>query len=314
VGWLQPVLVTADGKTQWGPSLATPATLLPVERKPAKLVANFTEVPERTVRLKSVSSMTFSRGKLSEVDADKIDVDLLEVVEVGPEHVYQKIGYGPTTRIVSEVDGRPVKMHPETHKMLRALPPNFIILPASGGLKSRVSRNVNPKLLIALRKDFLECFTQVCSSLEAVMLPIPNRTLEPQGKFATNIALLLGGPDISGQQKSGLVTAKTIDLQLTCTYEGTRTRNEREEAVVTVAGRVKGRSKGTEGAKGDVVGKFSIDLAGGFVSLAQLKITTEIEAPGGEFRLTYALDVDLERQPGNPLDIKLPPERTAPKK
>jgi hypothetical protein len=314
VGWLQPVLATADGKSHWGPSLATPEKLVPVERKPAKFAVNFTEVPERTVRLKSVSSMTFTRGKLSEVDADKIDVDLLEVVEVGPEHVYQKIGYGPTTRIASEVDGRPVKMHPETHKMLRAMPPNFIILPASGGLKSRVSRNVNPKLPIALRKDFQGCFTQVCSSLEAVMLPIPNNTLAPQGKFTTNIALLLGGPDISGQQKSGTVVSKTIDLQLVCTHEGTRTRNEREEAVVSVVGRVKGRSKGTEGAKGDVSGKFGIDLAGGFVSFGQLKITTEIEAPGGEFRLTYALDVDLERRPGNPLNIQLPPERTAPKK
>jgi hypothetical protein len=314
VGWLQPVLLTADGKTHWGPSVATPANLLPLERKPAKLVANFTEVPERTVRLKSVTSMTLSRGKLSQVDADKLEVDLLEVVEVEPQHVYEKIGFGPTTKLVSEVDGRPVKMHPETPKMLRALPPNFIILTATGGLKSRVSRNVNPKLPIALRQDFAGCFSQLCTSLEAVMLPLPNRGMAPQGKFTTNIALLLGGPDVSGKQKGGQTVAKTIDLQLTCTYEGTRTRDEREEAVVTVAGQVKGRSKGTESAKGDVAGKFAVDLAGGFVSLAKLKITTEIEAPGGDVRLTYVVDVDLERQPGNPLNIKLPPERKAPKK
>src|SRR5262249_51529945 len=159
-----------------------------------------------------------TQGKLSQVDADKLHVDLLEVVTEEPDHIFMKVFFGPTTKIVSEVDGRPVKLHPETHKMLRALPPAFIIY-ASGGLKSRVSRNVNPKLPIALRKDFLECFTQFCSSMEAVMLPIPNRTLKPQGKFNTNIALLLGGPDISGAKKVGTVISKTVDLQLTCTYE-----------------------------------------------------------------------------------------------
>jgi hypothetical protein len=275
---------------------------------------NFTEVPERTVRLKSVTSMTFSRGKLSQVDADKLELDLLEVVKVEPQHVYQKIGYGPTTRIISEMDGRPLKMHPEAHKMLRAMPPDFIILPDSGGLKSRVSRLVNPKLPLALRSDFQSSFTQVCSSLEAVMLPIPNLTLQPQGVFTTKIALLVGGPDISGKQKAGTTVSKTIDLMLTCTYEGTRRRNDRDEAVVTVAGRVVGRSKGTERAKGDVSGKFGIDLAGGFVSMGQLKIASEIEDPGGQYRLIYALDVNLDRRPGNPLNIQLSPERTVPKK
>jgi len=100
--------------------------------------------------------------------------------------------------------------------------------------------------------------------------------------------------------------AKTVDLLLACTYEGTRTLNGREEALTTFVGRVKGRSKGTENAKGDVTGKYAVDVAGGFVSLVKINVTTEMEGPGGEFRFTYALDVDMDRQPGNPLNIPVP--------
>ena len=122
-------------------------------------------------------------------------------------------------------------------------------------------------------------------------------------------------PNITGANKGDTrVTAKTVDLVLTCTYEGTRVRNGREEAVLRVVGRVQGRSKVTEAAKGDVAGQFGVDVRGGFVSHAQLKITTELESRGGEARLTYATEVELDRQPGNPLRIAPQPKRKTSKK
>ena len=144
------------------------------------------------------------------------------------------------------------------------------------------------------------------------MLPVPSRDLEPLQTFDTKIALILGSPNIG--KGSGEVIAKTVDLVLNCTYEGTRVRNKREEALITVLGQVKGRSKGTERAKGDVAGRFAIDVEAGFVSLAQIKISTEIEGTGSDFRMTFALDVDLDRQPGNPLNIPPPTERKTPAK
>jgi hypothetical protein len=329
VCWLQPVFVTVENKTHWGPSLVTPASLIPVDRKPAKLAPVLEANSERTVKLKSVSTETFSKGKLSEISADKIDVDLLEVVTVEPTAILLRLSYGPTVKVSSEFQGRAQKMHPETEKMMRALPPSFIVT-KEAGLKSRISRNVNPKLDIELREDYASSFSQLCTSLEAAMLPIPARTFEPLEKYTTNVALLVGGavnkpapppPPKGGPApkgapapkgvpapKGGEVVTKTIDLNCECTYEGTRTRNNRTEALFTVVGQVKGRSKGTERAKGDVTGKFGVDLEGGFVSLAQIKIFTEIEI-GGDMRFSYSIDVDLDRQPGNPLKIQPPPER-----
>jgi len=308
VCWIQPVIVNGDNKTHWGPAVAAVSPLLPVERKPVNLAANFAKVPERTLTLKSVASVALGRGKVSEAATDKIDVSLLEVIDTNDKLPFIRISYGPTVNLASEVNGQPVKIHAETTKMFRALPPSYIVL-LDGGLKSRVSRTLNPKLPIQLRADYLDCYEQFCDSMEAVMMPIPSRDLEPLAEYDATVALLVsGGPSIGGGSGKGDRTeiAKTVDLKLRCTYQGMRTRSDREEAVVTFAGQVKGRSKGTEKAKGDVTGKYAVDIEGGFVSLVQIRVFTEIELPGGG-RLTFTLDVDADRGPGNPL--KIPPPR-----
>jgi hypothetical protein len=55
-----------------------------------------------------------------------------------------------------------------------------------------------------------------------------------------------------------------------------------------------------------VTGKYAVDIEGGFVSLVQIRVFTEIELPGGG-NLTATLDVDADRGLGNPL--KTPPPR-----
>ena len=172
-----------------------------------------------------------------------------------------------------------------------------------------MSRTLNPQLSIQLRADYLDWSGGFCGSMEAVMMPIPSRDLEPLAKYDATVALLVsGGPSIGGGSGKGDRTevGKTVDLKLRCTYQGQRMRNDREEAVVTFVGQVMGRSKGTEKAMGDVTGKYAVDLGGGFVSLVQIRVFTEIELPGGG-RLTFTLDVDADREPGNPL--KIPPPR-----
>ena len=144
-------------------------------------------------------------------------------------------------------------------------------------------------------------YTQLCNSLEAMMLPIPNRMLQPKGVFETNIPLIVGVGDSP--------KPKVVDLLLICTYEGTRQRNQRSEALILVAGEIKGRSAETKDFSGYVTGKFGFDTAGGFISLAQIKLLTEDEAPGGNVQFSYTLEVALDRQAGNPMNIPLPPEK-----
>jgi hypothetical protein len=301
VYWLQAVMVTEGQAQIWAPSLAT-ANLIAVERKSIQIGADFTVVPERTVRLKSISSETLTRGKFSESSSDTLELDLLEVIYPETNQYLVEVFHGPTTKLASMINDRPFKLHVQTLPMVRALPPTFLIKP-DAGFKSRISRNVNPKLPAELRSHFDDFFRQMCTSLEATMLPLPKRQLEPMQSFDAKIALIVGK---SPQGVKGEVVSKTVDMVLTCSYVGTRVRNKRPEALVTVTGEIKGRSKGTERAKGDIIGKLGIDVDGGFVSYAQMKIISEIEAPGGDARFTYALEIDLDRQPGNVHGVKVP--------
>ena len=59
VYWIQPVVVGADGKTQWGVAVSSSATIAsPLERKPADLTVNLTAQKERTVNIKTSASIT----------------------------------------------------------------------------------------------------------------------------------------------------------------------------------------------------------------------------------------------------------------
>jgi len=179
-----------------------------------------------------------------------LEVDLLEKVVINEKGIpYVAISYGPTAKIDSEINSQPIKMHAQTTSMFRAMPPSFHLNP-DAGLLNRVSKNINPKVPFDLRRDFLQFFSQMCSSLECTMLPIPNRPLDPQVKWNTNIALLRRqsrrrpqqGPTVRG-------SPKTIDLQLVCTYEGTRMRNGREEAMITVVARSRGGPRERSGPR-----------------------------------------------------------------
>ena len=240
----------------------------------------------RTLKFKSVSSATLTRGKLVDVASDVVEVDALETIAIEAPNTFLRLVYGPTVDIVSQVNGQSIKMHPETNKFFRAAVPAFILTPAAS-VKSRISRVLNPKMNAKLKEDYLGCFTQFCNSMEASMIPIPKRELEPLGKYTARVTLIVGSvPDPVAEAKGdGNRVAKTVDLALVCTYQGARIRNGREEALMTFVGQVKPRSKGTEKAKGDVVGKYAVDVEAGFASLVQpLKVFSEIESPGGEIR------------------------------
>jgi len=73
--------------------------------------------------------------------------------------------------------------------------------------------------------------------------------------------------------------------------------NGREEAMITVVGQVKGGPRERSGPRATSPA-IRRRRRGRFVSLAQIRVATEIESPGGESRLTIALDVNVDRQAG----------------
>ena len=126
---------------------------------------------------------------------------------------------------------------------------------------------------------------------------MPNRVVQPGEKWNTSGPLIMG----SGAKKV------VVDLNLTCTYEGIRTRNQRSEGFISVTGVVQGRAKfkgQRPAAAEEVTGKVAFDLAGGYISFAQLKISSEGEQD------TASLDIDLTRAPGNTGNLVLAQDKT----
>lgn len=130
---------------------------------------------------------------------------------------------------------------------------------------------------------------------------MPNRQVQPRDSWPVRLPMLI---------KTGPKPI-VIDLVVTCTYEGTRTRQGNPEALVSFKGQVNGRDELKDKTDGQVAGKFTFDSKRGFISSVKMAITSEATAPGSELSLVFALNVDLQRSDGNPDKIKLP-NRTPP--
>src|SRR5262249_46393573 len=142
----------------------------------------------------------------------------------------------------------------------------------------------------------------VHNPFEAATIKMPNRTVQPAETFPSKSSMMMrtNGPKIPGRP------ATIVDLMLNCTYEGTRMRNGREEAVITVAGNLQGRQDLKGRVDGVITGKVGFDLASGFIAMANIKIVAENEdqIPGlGSIRQTTTQVISVDRVPGNPMNL-----------
>jgi hypothetical protein len=129
---------------------------------------------------------------------------------------------------------------------------------------------------------------------------MPNKTVSPKEQWNTQIPMMVKpGP-------------KPIiaDLSLQCTFEGVRVRNKRDEGVISVKGRVLGRDQYAKSLEGEITGRLAFDLTGGYISQAQLTISSELE--GSDYAFIDAFDIVLDRVAGNPDGIPQPKEYKPP--
>jgi hypothetical protein len=182
-------------------------------------------------------------------------------------------------------------MDGEVITVLKQIPPRFTI-DGSNKLRGRSDVNLSPSLSARVREFVSDYYNQICNAYEATTIVLPGRQLQAKETWQAQNPLLL---------KTGK-KAEVADLVLTCTYEGTRQRQGRREALITLTGYLKPRQTKTK-MDSLVNGQVALDLEGGFISMARLSITTEFDMPDGEFRFVAAFDIDLRRSPGNPLQI-----------
>ena len=289
VYWLQPSVSTGRG-VQWEASVPLAGPFNPLERKSANVLVSLTAQKERTVKLKSLQTITRTSGKRKDDSVYKIDADILEVLSPDPKGALLRTAFGPTA--VSVEAGGKVRNDAQVNNVLRQMAPAFII-DSTNMLQRRSDRNL-PNLQPFLRQEVIESYAQFCNSIEAVTVPMPNRALQPLETWQTKVPMILRG--------AGRV--ENADLALTCTFEGTRLRDKRSEGFISLTGIVQGRGLNSNKVGGHVTGKVAFDLTGGYIAQAIFKITSGYDVQG--LQITDALDIHLDRSPGNPLNISPP--------
>jgi predicted Zn finger-like uncharacterized protein len=302
VCWIQPVIINGKGMA-WGPAQATPLNLAPLERVAADLTVNLNAQKERFSSVTSVFTVTSKFGKLKRTASTRTITELYEVLS--PENYRGK----PVARIKTAygmlgieftIDGKKLK-DPDVNRginIVRTMPPTCLIYDNNSiALFTTVFlAKKNPM------RDLVEDLNNLVQNpLEATTVQMPNRIVQPTENFPAKASMMLRdeGKNIF------------VDLMLTCTYQGKRMRDGREEAVLTVTGNLEGRNEFRGKIDGAITGKITFDMTGRFLSTVNLRITSESDFDTELGRVTKLREqeIDVIRVPGNPKNLALAPEK-----
>jgi S1-C subfamily serine protease len=284
VYWIQPVLVNGAGVTQWQRA-STLAAKVPLERVPANLQMKLDPGQQRTVRIKNENRVTVYQGKDKFTEGQDFEAAFLEVLTPSPKGPLVKITIG-ANKFAEEDNGvlRPIEAQYFTR--LSRLSPSFLV-DSTGKFLERNTPKLKPEVP-QKDKDTLEMLmTRFCNANEEVLIYMPNRQVNPMESWQARL------PTIVGKRPK----LKVLDIELTCTYEGCRSTNGRNEAFISLVGAIKSRDKKSNDPLGRVVGRAMLDLEGGFLSQVNMRLSTELDV--GPVQLVVSEDISLTRVPGN---------------
>jgi S1-C subfamily serine protease len=293
VCWLRPVLVNAAGATLWDAATpVTPDALTVLEHRPALIrFAAPADVTDRTLRLTNNVVVTAYRDNDSLVMTQKMEGDALETSNPDAR------GKGTAVRLTigkcsfsREVPGKSPKPPPEAERLLSQFSPTFLV-DANHACKEIGNRNFNV-LDAQYRETVQAMFETVCNVFEATTLPVPNRELQPSETWPARVPMLVrteGKP-------------KLQDLHLTCTYEGLRSADGRNEAFVALSGVAKSRGP-RPAVLGKVTGQAVVDVDRGLLTKVKLTVNSEMEVEDKGLRILVSDESMVTRGEGNSLGI-----------
>jgi len=294
VYWLQPVFVNQAGVKQWGAtSNFKPTDSPPLDRVDANLTANIAP-GERSLKLSTRSVMRMTRGKEKHAESDIMNLEVLETLSNHPKGANLGLVWGKG-QFLEEFNGKRVPRRPAAYASIRNHVHGFACN-ETGGLITFgfVKFNFKDPLVNQDANDMVHFFL---SSYQFVSLPLPNREVKPQESWPVKIRLLMG------REKKKDV----MDVVLTCTYEGTRTVNDRKEAVISLLGEInvlKSERPLLRQPSDRAFGLAVFDVEKGFVS--KLKIALSDERDFGGITVARIFEADMTRVPGNPFNINNP--------
>jgi S1-C subfamily serine protease len=294
VCWLQPVLVSVAGMSQWATALSfQPESETALDRGPATLQFKApTELLHRTLHLHESVTARLDRRGTSAVATQQFDSDVLESLSPDPR------GIGTFIRLTlakyqsrGTLDDRPLPSSAAATVFLRRYSPTFLVN-AAHSLRERGKRDfsvVPPPYL----DDVEQKYEQLCNAYEACTVALPNRELRPAETWAVRSALFI----LADKKR------EIVDLALTCTYDGIRTEAGRRQAYLRCVGDIKGRGRRADATGGRVKGRALLDLEAGFLSLVKLTIQADLESEEGDTGISVTDEISLSRADGNSLGI-----------
>jgi hypothetical protein len=296
VYWIQPSYVDGAGEKRWGQAQTyTLQRDLVLERKPALLQLKPQRGANRTLDLTTRANMQVGDG-----DEPGQKWGLITTVQL-KENVQSASPRGATLALRYEKADRELIAGEESRGgLLEKIQPVLNRLQAVRNLDGEgnpVGSDLAAGALDGLPRataDRLQHFHEPTRfSLDALAVRLPNETMQPGGqwKAVRPLAIVI---------KTAQFEKGKIDL--TYTYMGRRKRNGRDEAVINLAGTVRGAEKDSEAKlSGTVSGQAVVDLATGEAVLAQTNVGVgmEVELKGssdGPQMVEMAASLELELQ------------------
>ncbi len=299
VVWLQPAFVNQSGIKFWGPAQPYERSDSPaLERVPAQIMAKLSS-GERTLKLSAKSSTQITKGREKLIEADDLNVDVLESLSASPKGALIRLLWAKG-EFMEEFNGTRGLRSPDAYAAIKDHVHGFECAP-NGALSSFGFVTFNFKDLRKAEEanDMAHFFL---TSYQLTSLPFPNRIMQPAESWNANIRLLMG------RQKK----KEVMDVVLKCTYEGVRKKGGKQEAFASLVGEIKvvKTERPLLGKPSDRVSGFAVfDTESGQVASLEISLNDERELAGTTFTRLFA--VSLTRSAGNSLGIAMPAVKPA---
>jgi predicted Zn finger-like uncharacterized protein len=293
--WLQPTFTNGAGQPEWADAHVMILKSPPVKREPATLVLRQKNATQ-LLMLDSTSTRLLQDpgGGLHPLDI-RMQARLQEKIAVVPQGATLTYNFSAFD-LSFLVDKKEVE---ELKPLVQGLKQHFRLVNAVASQDKLGNLDLQPLGPAELQKLPKEAQTpvdrlhaQTLRSLDTLAVPLPPGGNVTYGKFwqARRTLIISNGS-----------SHETGDLEMTYTYQGTRKREGRDEAVIGIEGTLQGVGTSKDKMGGRTTGTAVLDLATGQVIQADAVVYMDMTArspldPKTEVRSTGRLIVKLQRE------------------
>jgi S1-C subfamily serine protease len=288
VFWQRPSYVNAAGKKVWVTASVyrpTPA----VDRVPAALVLR-QEAGRRDLDLDSHATLRLLLPD-SEPHSLKISMKTRLAEQVQPSASPQGLTAVTLTyqdyKMGVSVDGKNAPRDARLQRIISNIRQLGARLTLDQQGNIRNNQVFTGRMAPDVREDLLDLHGQIGDSLEAINIPVPNRTLQPKETWTSvrRLPIQVG----KGVERAVLV--------LTYTYLGVATLNGRKVALLDINGQVHGPKGGERRIGGRANGRAGFDLERGQVTMSHITVVADLDMvlKGEKIRASGTLETRLNR-------------------